>query len=148
MLGSEVSSNPLVSLANKPATVQQRQFALVVAVLLFVGLAVAAPFADTPLISGGSCCHPNSAGDDLRQRSGHVDNIIRAVLDCPITRLFSSRQRLSFYGVDRDSTGAYLSGRVCARRPSWRRPPDPCMALRLLASWIACCHARLRMPEG
>lgn len=50
MLGSEVSSNPLVSLANKPATVQQRQFALVVAVLLFVGLAVAAPFADTPLI--------------------------------------------------------------------------------------------------
>jgi hypothetical protein len=49
MLGSEVSSNPLVSLANKPATVQQRQFALVVAVLLFVGLAVAAPFADTPL---------------------------------------------------------------------------------------------------
>jgi hypothetical protein len=50
MLSSEVSSNPLASLANKPATVQQRQFALVVAVLLFVGLAVAAPFADTPLI--------------------------------------------------------------------------------------------------
>jgi hypothetical protein len=49
MPSCKVVDKPFLSLANKPATLQQRQFALVVTILLLVGLAVAAPFANVPL---------------------------------------------------------------------------------------------------